>query len=94
MNAFLEAGDSIYVNKKEEVAVTKIEVEAPKVSTVAKKSKSKSKARTSGSRTVTVRSGDSLGAIAKRNHPTVAKWKKLNGIKGTTIRSGQKIKVR
>lgn len=95
VNAFLEAGDSIYVNKKEEVAVTKIEVEAPKVqSTARKSSKSKSKARTSSSRTVTVRSGDSLGAIAKRNHTTVAKLKKLNGIKGTTIRSGQKIKVR
>ena len=94
VNAFLEAGDSIYVNKKLEVTPMKIEVETPKVQSTSRKSKSKSKGRTSSSRTITVKSGDSLGAIAKRNHTTVEKLKRLNGIKGTTIRSGQKLKVR
>jgi murein DD-endopeptidase MepM/ murein hydrolase activator NlpD len=43
---------------------------------------------------VTIRSGDTLGAIARRNHTTVAKLKKLNGIKGSNIRSGKKLRVR
>jgi membrane-bound lytic murein transglycosylase D len=41
-----------------------------------------------------VRKGDSLSAIARRNGTTVAKLKKLNGIKGSNIRAGQRIRVR
>lgn len=43
---------------------------------------------------VTIRKGDTLGEIARRNHTTVAKLKKLNGIKGSNIRSGKKLRVR
>ncbi len=50
--------------------------------------------RGSTSRNVTVRNGDNLYAIAKRNGTTVAKLKRLNGIKGDRIRSGQKIRVK
>jgi len=49
---------------------------------------------TGGSKTVTVRSGDSLSAIAKRNGTTVSKIKKLNGMRSDMIRSGQKIRVK
>ena len=45
-------------------------------------------------RSVTVRKGDSLGAIAKRNGTTVAKLKKLNGIKGNSIQAGKKLRVK
>ena len=38
VNAFLEAGDSIYVNKKLEVTPMKIEVETPKVQSTSRKS--------------------------------------------------------
>ncbi len=47
-----------------------------------------------GARTVTIRQGDTLGAIAKRNGTTVAKLRRLNGIKGSSIRAGKKIRVR
>ncbi|MBQ0057693.1 MAG: transglycosylase SLT domain-containing protein [Bacteroidales bacterium] len=42
----------------------------------------------------TVRKGDTLGAIARRNHTTVAKIKKLNNLKSDNLRIGQKLKVR
>ncbi len=49
----------------------------------------------SGQKSYTVRKGDTLGAIAKRNGTTVAKLKKLNpSIKGTTINAGKKIRVK
>lgn len=42
----------------------------------------------------TVRQGDSLGKIASKNHTTVAKLCKLNGIRETKIiRPGQKIRI-
>lgn len=43
---------------------------------------------------VTVKSGDTLGAIARRNHTTVAKIKQLNGLRGDNIRSGKKLRVK
>ncbi|MCI1720640.1 MAG: peptidoglycan DD-metalloendopeptidase family protein [Bacteroidales bacterium] len=43
---------------------------------------------------VTIRKGDTLGALARRHHTTVAKLKRLNGIKGNNIRSGKKLRVR
>lgn len=57
------------------------------------KSKKKKK-KNSGSASITVRSGDTLSEIARRQHTTVKKLKKLNGISGNTIRAGKKIKVK
>lgn len=46
------------------------------------------------SRSVTVKKGDSLGKIAARNHTTVARLCRANGIKASTkIRPGQKLKI-
>lgn len=42
----------------------------------------------------TVRKGDSLGKIAARNGTTVAKLKKLNGIKGNKVQSGKVLRVK
>ena len=54
-----------------------------------------SKAKASrGGKYYTVRKGDTLGAIARRNGTTVKKLARLNGIKGTRIKAGQKIRVR
>ena len=41
-----------------------------------------------------MRNGDTLSEIAERNHTTVSKLRKLNGIKGSNIRAGKKIKVK
>lgn len=54
----------------------------------------KSRSSKSSSKTVTIKSGDNLSTIAKRNHTTVAKLKKLNKISGSNITAGKKLKVR
>ena len=56
-------------------------------------SRSSSRARRGGS-SVTVRRGQTLSEIAKRNGTTVAKLKRLNGIKGSNIQAGKKLRVR
>ena len=84
---FVKMGDSIY-NRADELFNRKVvEVAEAAPSTTTRTSSSRAK-------TVTVRRGDSLGAIAKRNGTTVAKLRKLNGIRGSNIRAGQKIRVR
>lgn len=59
-----------------------------------KSRRSRSHASRRGGTHVTIRKGDTLGEIARRNHTTVAKLKKLNGIKGNNIRSGKKLRVK
>ncbi len=41
----------------------------------------------------TVRSGDTLGAIARRYGTTVRELRRLNGIRGSNIRVGQRLRV-
>ena len=50
--------------------------------------------RNSGGTSVTVRKGQTLSEIAKRNGTTVAKLKQLNGIKGSNIQAGKKLRVK
>lgn len=45
-------------------------------------------------RSVAVKTGDTLSGIAKKNGTTVAKLRQMNGIKGNIIRPGQKIRVK
>lgn len=44
--------------------------------------------------TVTVKSGDNLSKIAKRNRTTVAKIKQLNGLSSDRIKPGQRLRVK
>jgi hypothetical protein len=46
-----------------------------------------------GARTYTVRKGDNLSAIAKRFGLTVNRLKGLNGLKGSMLRPGQKLRI-
>lgn len=55
---------------------------------------SRKRNKTRASKSVTISEGQTLSEIAERHHTTVKKLKKLNGINGSTIRSGKKIKVR
>lgn len=83
INAFIEAGDSIYVPVTEVLLTEEVPVvEQPR-----------KKGREGRGKSVTVRKGDTLGAIARRNHTTVSQLKRLNGIRGSNIRAGQKIRV-
>ncbi len=77
INAFLEAGDTIYVLPKDEAQVLAPE-EKPAVAT----------------KTIRVKSGDTLGALAKRYRTTVTKLKRLNGLKSSNLRIGQRLRVK
>jgi hypothetical protein len=57
-----------------------------------KKSSSKSKSSGKGG-SYTIKSGDTLGAIARRNGTTVAKLKAANGLKSDLIRAGKTLKI-
>ena len=91
ISAFLEAGDSVYNHRASEL----FRVREKEVATGGNNSSSKApgKGQKSG-KWVTVRAGDTLGAIARRNHTSVASLKKLNKMRGSTIRAGQRIRVR
>lgn len=89
INAFIDAGDSIYVKQTEKYKIREIAFDDK--SSEKKGKKSRSGKSSSGS--VTVRKGDTLGAIAKRNHTTVSAIQRANGLKGTNIRAGQKLKM-
>ena len=86
INAFIECGDSVYTHRLNELSKRR--------SVVSVNEKAASTSSSSGRKTVTVRSGDTLGAIAKRNGTTVNKIMKLNGMKSHAIRVGQKIRVK
>lgn len=99
VGSFIDNEDSIYAYKRDELLLKREVVAVNDI----KPSYSKSKAtkrrtskRSSRSRrkTVTVRQGDTLSEIAKRNGTTVKKLRRLNGIKGNNIRAGKKIRVR
>lgn len=66
------------------------------VQTTTKSSRSSRSSRrnTSRPKTASIKSGDTLSAIAKRNGTTVANLRRLNGIKGDNIRAGATIRVR
>ena len=95
---FIDLEDSIYAYNAEVLFSKRTTVEVnDDVPTYTRKSSSKrsrKKARTSRGRSVTVKSGQTLSEIAKRNGTTVAKLKRLNGIKGSNIRAGKKLRVR
>ncbi len=89
VDKFIANEDSIYNYQAEKYltkrAVTAVKTDAPR---------SSRKGTASGGTRITVRKGDTLGHIAARNGTTVAKLRKLNGIKGNNIRAGQKLRVR
>lgn len=105
VSRFIDNQDSIYaynaatlLTKRSEVAIND---DVPTFTSKRKTSaRSRSKARrgrntASRSRgSVTVRRGDTLSAIARRNGTTVAKLRKLNGIRGNNIKAGKKIRVK
>ena len=99
MGKFIDLQDSVYnyradlyLNKRTEVSVND---DTPTYQSSKRSSKrSKSSKSRRGSKTVTVRKGMTLSHIAAQNGTTVKKLQQLNGIKGTNIRAGRKIRVR
>ena len=102
---FIDNQDSIYTYRATELltkrTVVNVNDDAPtyrgKTTSRNTRYSSRRTARNSSSRggtTVTVRKGQTLSQIAKNNGTTVAKLKQLNGIKGTNIQAGKKLRVR
>lgn len=91
---FIDLQDSIYNYTSSEIYKKRDEVEVRNVnvqSSYSSKSRSRNRSRAT---TITVRKGDTLGAIAKRNKTTVQKLRQLNGIRGNNIRAGKKLRVK
>lgn len=85
IHQFIESGDSVYTHRLSELNKRRSVVEVnEKVASQSSK----------GTKYVKVRRGDTLGGIASKNRTTVAKIKRLNGLKGTNIRVGQRLRVR
>ena len=110
INSFIDQEDSVYAYNADVLLTKRSEVEvaqevpsyssgrtsasSSRKSYSRSKSKRSSRRRRSSKKSVTVRGGDTLSEIAARNHTTVKKLKRLNGLKGNNIRKGKKIRVR
>lgn len=92
------------LTRRATVAVNEAPASRPNVTRSSRSSKSRvsdsRRHKTRGSKnssrgkSVTVRKGDTLSDIARRNGTTVQKLRKLNGIKGSLINQGKKIRVK
>lgn len=89
MSAFVAAGDSVFTWRATELLTSRREVEVNQTKVSSRRGRRSGR----GGSSVTVRKGDTLGAIARRNHTSVARLRKLNGIRGSNIRPGQRLKV-
>ena len=102
INRFVELEDSLFAahrdDKRMEVELNEHIIKDNTGNTGHKSKRSGRRGRggkgSKGSSTVTVKKGDTLSAIAKRNNTTVANIKRLNGIKGNNIRAGKKLRVK
>lgn len=83
---FIDLGDSVYNHRSTELFKRR--------STVAIDEKSVKAAQKAKAVYIKVKKGDNLGSIAKRNRTTVAKIKRLNGLKNNNIRAGQRLRVK
>ena len=104
VSRFIDNQDSIFAFNAAELLTKRSEVaindDAPtftsKRKTTTRRGRTARRGRSTASRSrgVTVRRGDTLSAIARRNGTTVAKLRKLNGIRGNNIQAGKKIRVK
>ena len=101
---FIDNEDSIYAYRPDELLTKRLEVAVnDETPTFSRRSAGKSSKHSSkrdrkkskrGGRSVTIRQGDTLSDIARRNGTTVSKLKKLNKISGSSIRAGKKLRVK
>ena len=110
VNSFISNEDSIYNYQADQLFTRRSLVEVDESvqprSSYSRKSYSSSsstgrskkgkrnKKKYTRSKSVTIKNGDTLSEIAARHHTTVKKLRKLNGISGSNIRAGKKIKVK
>ncbi|MBQ8158037.1 MAG: transglycosylase SLT domain-containing protein [Prevotella sp.] len=90
---FIDMQDSIYNYNTSTMLPKRDVVEVNEPAASSKRGKGRN-SRNLKAKTVTVRRGDTLGAIARRNGTTVQKLRQLNGLSGNSIRAGKKLRVR
>ncbi len=100
---FIDLGDSVYSYRSSELftkrkTVEIDEAELEKQQNSARHSYSSSRRRSSRSsrrsKSVTIKNGQTLSEIAEKYGTSVSKLRRLNGIKGSSIRAGKKIRVK
>ena len=100
---FIDMEDSIYSYRADELltkrSVVAVNEETSSYSRNTRYTRSSKNARnrrtkTSRGQSVTIRQGQTLSEIARKHGTTVARLKKLNGIKGNNIQAGKKLKVK
>lgn len=100
---FIDLGDSVYSYRSSELftkrkTVEIDEAELEKQQNSARRSYSSSRRRSSRSsrrsKSVTIKNGQTLSEIAEKYGTSVNKLRRLNGIKGSSIRAGKKIRVK
>lgn len=100
---FIDLGDSVYsyrsselLTKRKTVEIDEAELEKQQNS--ARRSYYSSRRRSSRSsrrsKSVTIKNGQTLSEIAEKYGTSVSKLRRLNGIKGSSIRAGKKIRVK
>ncbi len=100
---FIDLGDSVYsyrsselLTKRKTVEIDEAELEKQQNS--ARRSYSSSRRRSSRSsrrsKSITIKNGQTLSEIAEKYGTSVSKLRRLNGIKGSSIRAGKKIRVK
>lgn len=102
MGAFISKQDTIYNHRLDElqskrrvVAVETTVAQGRQTGQSSKKTRNKrGTSNSGGGATHKIQKGETLSTIAKRNGTTVKKLQQLNGIKGTSIRAGQSIRVK
>lgn len=100
---FIDLGDSVYSYRSSELftkrkTVEIDEAELEKLQNSARRSYSSSRRRSSRSsrrsKSITIKNGQTLSEIAEKYGTSVSKLRRLNGIKGSSIRAGKKIRVK
>ena len=93
---FIDNEDSIYNYKADVLLAKRAEVDVNKASVSSNTKRSTASRRRSRSRAryITIRNGQTLSHIAQKYGTTVTKLKRLNGLKGSSIRAGKRLRVR
>lgn len=105
VSKFIDNEEEIYNYKSDELLAKRTEVEVnddtPTYTTkrrTTSRSSSRSRSRnrntSRGSKSITVKSGQTLSEIARKHGTTVKNLQRLNGIKGSNIRAGEKLRVK
>lgn len=85
-DSIVSSDSDAYIGRREIVEIDEAPIESSK--------STKKNTRAAGKKSHKVRAGETLSSIAKKHGTTVAKLKRLNGIKGNTIQKGKTLRVK